>query len=58
MGGSTDAADSGTWFLNPEMTALVVDFRLEPSRGLFRIPGERETSKIVALGQDVLRLPK
>jgi hypothetical protein len=58
MRGSTDAADSGTWFLNPEMTPFVVDFRLEPSRGLFRIPGKREAGKIVALGQDVPRLPK
>src|ERR1700704_5895789 len=58
MRGSTDAADPGTRLLDPEVTALVVDLCFEPPGGLLGIPCKRETGKIVALVQDVLRLPE
>src|SRR5438132_1598603 len=56
--GSADIADARPGFLDSAVAAFVVDLRLESPRGLFRIPRERETGEIVALGQNVLCLPE
>src|SRR5436190_23110647 len=56
--GSADVADARTGFLDPAVSAFVLDLRLESPRGLFRIPREREAGEIVAPGQHVLCLPE
>src|SRR5438309_6267485 len=56
--GSADVADPGTRFLDSAVAAFVVDLSLESPRRLFRVPRERETAEVVALGQDVLCLPE
>src|SRR5712691_540580 len=55
---ATYPADSGFRFQNSPMLPFLVDLAFEVPRRLFCIPSEGQSGEVVALREDVLRLPE